>query len=469
MEKQTKLKAALYIRVSTEEQALDGQSAPAQEETLKQYCHAFGIEVADVYMDLGLSGRSLKERCGLRRLIDDCRRRSFDMVLVWKISRLSRNLKDLLYLIDVFERNDVHFASCSEKFDTSTPVGRMTLQLLGSIAEFERNTIVENVKLGLKEFARKGGKATSLLGYDNVGKSLVVNEREAGIVKKIFSLYTDSGMSFSEIAQQLNSLGYRTKRGSEFRSSSIAYVLNNPAYIGINRHGINTENEYCVDGTHPAIIDEEAWHKAQSINPRSKKRNAGTCVDQVPFKAICMQCNSPMKVFYAYSKGRKYKYLRCSSCSNYINVERLEKEAAQAMLEIINDSSKHAALMSLIDNSTENAHAGMEISSIAFEISRLEKSRSRYLSLFESFKLSDSKVFIERIDEIEGQIKNLKKKRLELVNEAARILQTDYDSYLGSLRVRLETAESSAVKQLAGCLINRIEVFKGEISFVLYL
>lgn len=470
MDKSVKVKAALYIRVSTEEQAQDGQSASAQTETLKQYCGAFDIEVADIYEDLGVSGKSLRDRRGLKRLLEDCSRKSFQLVLVWKISRLSRNLKDLLYLIDTFESNNVHFASCSEKFDTSTPVGRMTLQLLGSIAEFERNTIIENVKLGLKEFARKGGKAATLLGYDNIGKQLVINEREAGIVRLIFSLYSNSGMSFSAIAKYLNSLGYRTKRGSEFRSSSIAYVLRNPAYISINRHRMNSGSEYCINGVHPAIIDMETWNKAQGISSKiscnaARKDNNGS----LHLKAACARCKTVMRVFYACSKGKKYKYLRCSSCSNYVNYEKLESTVAHALARVVNDRSKWEALCGILCSNPVNEPAAMEIKAVDSDISRLEKSKSRYMELFESYKLSDTKAFIDRIAEIDKRLAVLSRKRLKLIEEAAAFRQPDNDTYFKGLNERLAQLEPSTIEQLAGCLVKTLEVYKGEIKILLYL
>lgn len=473
MEMQKKLKAALYIRVSTEEQAIDGQSASAQAETLKQYCFAFGIEIFDIYMDMGISGKSFKDRNELMRLIDDCSNSLFNMVLVWKISRLSRNLKDLLYLIDIFEKHNVHFTSCSEKFDTSTPVGRMTLQLLGSIAEFERNTIVENVKLGLDEFARKGGKASSVLGYDNIEKRLIVNESEAKIVKLIFSLYTEAGLSFSAIAKYLNSLGYRTKRGSEFRGSSISYAIRNPVYIGINRHRMNTKNEYSIRNAHQAIISTEQWNKAHSIIPDLRKRRVkNSChSDPSPFRVACMKCNSPMTIFYAHSKGKKYKYMRCVSCSNYVNVERLMKTVAEVFLTIIDDNAKQKAAYNLINQThTAYEHKSMEIASIDSEINRLKRSRTRYLRLFEDYKISDNIVFINRISEMEHQLDLLEKKKLALGKAVLSPNEhVDYEEYFKYLKKRLSSLEPVVLKQLSECLIKSIEAYKNEIKIVLYL
>lgn len=467
------LKAALYIRVSTEEQAIDGLSPSAQAETLKQYCSAFAIEVFDIFMDLGLSGKSLKNRNELKRLIEACGRKQFDMVLVWKISRLSRNLKDLLYLIDVFERYNVHFTSCSEKFDTSTPVGRMTLQLLGSIAEFERNTIVENVKLGLMEFARKGGKASSVLGYDNIDKKLVVNEGEAKIVKLIFSLYTESDMNYSAISKYLNSLGIRTKRGSEYRGSNISYIIHNPVYIGINRHSMNTENEYSVQGIHSAIIDSEQWDKAQNKSSKLNRRASGdtsNCSSSF-LKVNCKKCNFPMRVFYSYSRGKKYKYLRCCNCSNYLNYEKLTKAVSEAIIEAIDDKSLQKEVLGLIrKDSAAFGTTSIEIASLESEIKRLQKSKARYLSLFENYKIADSRTFVDRIAEIDIQIEQLKKKMLKLGKTFFSISETpDCEDYLAKLKTGILENNSDVLKQLSACLVKSIEAYKGEINIALYL
>ncbi|HYE83911.1 MAG TPA: recombinase family protein [Clostridia bacterium] len=472
MEIQKYLKAAIYIRVSTEEQAEDGQSASAQAETLKQYCSAYKIEVFDIYMDLGLSGKKLADRKELSRLVEDCVAGQFDLVLVWKISRLSRNLKDLLYLIDVFEKHNVHFASCSEKFDTSTPVGRMTLQLLGSIAEFERNTIVENVKLGLREFARKGGKASSVFGYDNADKKLTVNEHEAGIVKLIFSLYTEAAMSCTAIAGYLNSLGYRTKRGSEFRCSNISYIIHNPVYIGLNRHSMNTENEYSVQGMHPSIIDAGIWNKAQNRGKEMKRIPASADYDTDPlhFPVICMRCGSLMRVFYACSRGKKYKYMRCCSCSNYVNAVKLIEAVRDAILKLLDDNSVLAKAYSLVEQVPDGIRPDAAlIASIEAEINTLKKSKSRYLSLFEGYKISDTKVFLDRVEEIELRMKMLEKKKAEAVKAALTAnAPVNYEEYFCRLKERLSAQERAVLPRLY-CLVRYIEAFRDEISVVLYL
>ncbi|MGE5629821.1 MAG: recombinase family protein [Caulobacteraceae bacterium] len=422
MENSKKPKAAIYVRVSTEEQALEGQSAPAQIGTLKQYCGLYGIEVYKVYEDMGLSGKNLKDRPGLSELIADCSRTLFDMVLVWKISRLSRNLKDLLIIIDIFEKNNIHFISYSEKFDTSTPVGRMTLQLLGSIAEFERNTIVENVKLGLGEYARKGGKASSVLGYNNIGKKLVINEKESEAVKLIFDLYINSSMNCTAIALRLNELGFRTKRGLPFRGSGISAIISNPVYIGLNRHNINSGKEYTVQGHHDPIIDNDTWYKAQEKRSKNKaprrKQASGSSV--LSGYVECGHCGTLMNIFYTYSGNKTYRYYRCSNCravnkkrGNYINGDKLDSYVINVMKALLSCETVAADLRQfyLKLQASDMGSVNKPAETILKEIKRLKKCKSRYLKMFEAYKISDNITFVDRINDIDYQIKQLEEKR----------------------------------------------------------
>ncbi len=460
---QAKQKAALYIRVSTEEQAEEGQSAPAQAETLRQYCSAYGIEVYDLYQDLGFSGKRLSDRQGLARLLEDCRLGRFDLVLVWKISRLSRNLKDLLYLIDCFEANDVHFTSCSERFDTSTPVGRMTLQLLGSVAEFERNTIVENVKLGLTEFARKGGKSTTVLGYDNIDKSLVINEAEAGIVKLIFKLYTEGEMSCGAIADHLNSLCCKTKRGYAFRGSSIAYILHNPVYIGINRHRMKKDDSYSIQGQQPAIIDTMLWNKAQAVSASKQKKNYNMHKSgPAEYQVSCAKCHRRLKIFYCEAKGKKYVYYRCSCCSNYVNAVKLQESVNSAIAEALGDMTRRCSIYALLDS---KKYLGVktgcdEAFKLDAEIKKLKKSKERYLSLFEGYKLNDTQAFVERINEIEKRLKVLEQRKSEISSSAATSYKTDSE---------LTVLDKDDARMLSAILVKSIEAYRDNITVVLYL
>ncbi len=338
-------KAALYVRVSTEEQANEGQSISAQLETLKQYCKLYCIEIYDIYEDPGLSGKDTLNRPGLQRLLADAKCNCFNMVLVWKLSRLSRNLKDLLGIIDLFEKKDIVFSSYSEKFDTSTPVGRMTLQLLGSIAEFERNTIIDNVKLGLQEYARKGGKTGTVFGYDSSGRQLVINPSEAAIVRLIYHLYVQELWSLTEITNHLNQMGCLTKRGKPFRKDAVSVILENPVYIGQNRHQLGTGNEYCTAGSHLPIIEQELWQAVQKLrskNRSSRHRTPDKTDYPLSGKLLCPNCSKRLQGSSSFSKGKNYRYYRCKSCKYSCRAEALES-AVKAMLDGLEPALKTEA------------------------------------------------------------------------------------------------------------------------------
>lgn len=156
-------------------------------------------------------------------MLKDSEENKFDMVLVWKINRLSRKLADVLKMVELFEKNNVTFKSYSEPFETNTPAGKMQFQMMALISEFERGTIAQNVKMGMLARAREGKWCGNrVLGYDiapvegSLNKKrketkLVINEKEAESVRLIFNEYSN-GKGYKAITSKLNKLGYKTKK-----------------------------------------------------------------------------------------------------------------------------------------------------------------------------------------------------------------------------------------------------------------
>mgnify|MGYP001572944372 FL=1 len=149
------MKIAIYIRVSTEDQAKEGYSLEVQREYLESFAKREGLEIFKIYQDDGISGYST-ERPALKELLKDAKDRKFDLVLVYKIDRFSRNLKDLLNLVDELSTYGVGFKSATEPFDTTTSAGKLMFQQLGSFAEFERNRIAERVFPGMIKGVQRG-------------------------------------------------------------------------------------------------------------------------------------------------------------------------------------------------------------------------------------------------------------------------------------------------------------------------
>jgi site-specific DNA recombinase len=440
---------AIYVRVSTEEQAKEGHSIPAQIEVLTQYCKLFNIKIYNIYSDLGISGKDTKNRPGLNSLIADSKKGIFNTVLVWKISRLSRSLKDLLHMVDDFEKHDVSFISYSEKFDTSTAVGKMTLQVLGAIAEFERNTIVENVKLGMSEVVKSGRKAGgSVLGYDSIDKQLVINEKEADIVRLIYDKYVNEKYGFTKIVKYLNSNAYKTKRGGSFRIDSVGMILSNPIYIGLNRHQVGTENEHAIVGIHEPIIDKELFEQAQ-LRREARKDITARRHEEGIFLLTgmirCPLCGNKMGSSYSLSpkvtadgnkKVHRYRYYRCNTfqykrqCKgNLISADRIEKEVISYIANLVEnpDIVKHVLEMkqSKLKNDTKSTQR--ELNNLNAELLAAKNAKERYIKLFESGKdqISDINFIINKINEFDFKISEMETKIIHL--------QIDIDTSLSTI------------------------------------
>ncbi|HYF74966.1 MAG TPA: recombinase family protein, partial [Candidatus Nitrosocosmicus sp.] len=401
--------AALYIRVSTEEQATEGQSVDAQIDILTQYCKLYQIKIYQIYKDLGISGKDAKSRPGLIKMLQDARQNKFSMVLVWKISRLSRSLRDLLWILDELDKQQIVFSSYSEKFDTSTPVGKMTLQLLGSIAEFERNTIVDNVKLGLQEYAKKGGKTGTVLGYDNVNKQLIINQTEAEAVKLIYKLYTINQMSMSQIAEHMNVLGFRTKRSNKFNKDSIAVILSNPVYIGVNRHKIGQEDEYCTAGSQLQIIDADTWDAAQRLRDANKTKRPPRGI--TPFllsgKVQCPLCSCFMYGFTSHAGSKAYRYYRCKSCGTTSNAEKINDAVLVRLKKLLLNEEIIKHVLSVASQKKINSAEGSILVLQNKELQRSKNMMDRYIMLLNQTEFSSSSVILDKIKDLEAKIMEL--------------------------------------------------------------
>jgi len=276
------VETAIYIRVSTEEQAQEGFSIRAQEQKLKDFARIKDWSIYKIYMDEGISGKNLVDRPAMQEMIADIEKGEVKNVLVFKIDRLTRSTADLVYLIDLFNQQDCAFNSLTESIDTQTASGRMFLKIIGIFAEFERENIIERTKVGIERKVREGysiGGSTSY-GYDRPKHQKVqtINEAEAEIVKEVFEMFVNQGVAITDIARRLNVRKVLSKKEGTWGSTSIRRLLANMNYIGNVRHHIRDEkNEYSVEGLHEPIIPEEQFTLAQKLlesNKRATPRKA---------------------------------------------------------------------------------------------------------------------------------------------------------------------------------------------------
>lgn len=223
------MKAALYVRVSTEDQASNGVSLSMQEERLRAYAKARDWQVTKVYVDDGASAKTL-DRPALTRLMEDARARKFEAVCIFKLDRLTRSVHDLGTLLEFFDKRDLGLVSLSESFDATTAVGRLMMNLLGSVSQWEREIIGERTSAALRHkrnHLRVYGEVP--FGFKRIGDRLEPLDRELAIVRRMYGLRRDS-LTLRAIADTLNRDRIRTKKGKQWAAEQVRYILLNELY-----------------------------------------------------------------------------------------------------------------------------------------------------------------------------------------------------------------------------------------------
>ncbi|MGZ8403727.1 MAG: recombinase family protein [Rhodoplanes sp.] len=273
--------------------------------------------VPDRYDDGGFSGGTL-ERPALQRLLADIEAGRVDVVVVYKIDRLSRSLMDFAKLVEVFDRNNVTFVSVTQSFNTTTSMGRLTLNILLSFAQFEREVIGERIRDKFAALRKKGmwmgGWAP--LGYDVKDRKLVVNEAEAATVWTMFLRFLRVG-SMTRLTVALRSEGMRTKSGKPVDKGYLYRILNNRVYIGEAVHkGI------AYSGEHTAIIDRTLWDRVHDIIGESPRKRAMRTRAQTPalLKGLIFgPTGAAMTPAHTRWNGKLYRY--------YVSTDMLKRDA----------------------------------------------------------------------------------------------------------------------------------------------
>ncbi|KZU09630.1 Phage DNA invertase [Lactiplantibacillus plantarum] len=370
-----------YIRVSTRDQAVDGYSLDVQRAQIKDYCDQHpGMVLGKIYADEGISGSTIAKRPGIRSLLSDAKAKQFDGVVVWKNSRIARNTRDLLTIIDIFQRNGVSFMSVSEKFDLDTPQGKFMLTIMGTVSELERNNIAENVYLGEYKRAQDGyANVGQVLGYDpgvdDHGRNiLVVNPSEAKIIQLIFRQY-DAGNGYLAIAKQLNA---RYRNWDKKR-----------------RNGKN-DKPLLVEGRHKAIISQDLWkrvterrklmHRLPAWNYNGKNLLTGLL--------RCPECGGSMVISNTTNKLKsgttRTRYYVCSKAKrhggchrNSIRADEAERLVEQKLVYVMMtpDIAKH--IVNCMDQERDRLIGDVRtiISNKQHEIADVKQKLDRYDNL----------------------------------------------------------------------------------------
>jgi len=249
-------RAAIYCRVSTEDQAKEGFSLGAQRRKLEAFCAARAWEIGGVYVDDGYSGRTTDRPAYLHMMAE---RDRWDVLLVIKMDRIHRNAKNFMVMMEELGAWGKQFASVQENFDTSTAMGRFVMDIIQRIAQLESEQIGERVYMGMAQKAKRGGGSLGSphpYGYRIVDGRYVVDRPEADAVRSIFRRYLE-GESLEAIARGLDQDGVPTKRGGPWRKQTVAAILANPLYCG----KIEWDGQ-SVPGSHEPIVSADDFERA---------------------------------------------------------------------------------------------------------------------------------------------------------------------------------------------------------------
>lgn len=276
------MKAALYTRVSTEEQAEYGFSLDAQKRRLYEYCNSNNIEIYNIYTDEGISGHSITKRVALQKLLKDAKAKLFDLVVVYKTDRLSRNLLDLLTIKKELDVYDIELRMSDESIDTTDDTGMTMFSIMGAFAELERKKITERMMTGKRQLIRstktklKQGIIPYGYIYDDINKSYVVNDLYREQIIQIYEKYAH-GESYSAILRWMrdNNINFGNTNKKVWHISDTIRIIKNPiykgyagiSYSGMYRYSRAIKNEpilFKATNVEP-IVSEELWDKCNSI------------------------------------------------------------------------------------------------------------------------------------------------------------------------------------------------------------
>ncbi len=456
--KQMEKWCAVYTRKSSDENLnSDFTSLDAQRESCQSFIQSRKEEGWQVYPerfdDAALSGGNTK-RPALQRILNAVRQGKIQAVVVYKYDRLSRNMKDFVHILDLFDQHGVAFISVTQQFDTSTSIGRIFQTMLMGFAQFERELVSERTRDKRAAMIQKGKwpGGMPIIGYDvdSENRKLDLNPKEAKQAKDQFMFYLKE-KSLSRTARKLHEHGYRIKQwitkagnekgGGRYTKTNLDQILRNPLYIGKLRH-----KDKLFDGLHKSIIEETLFNRVQKLLSRNGGFHKSLSQDKHDFLlrglVHCATCHSFMSPNFAYSKGKKYFYYKCvkvmkldkNECSvgsaparelealvverlgvlgkSKILVEKIVKEAREASLNGVNPLREQKKR--LMD-----------------EIQKVNQEAKKLVSVLGSGNTNQEKnrFILERLNELEGQKKNLETKlsetEIQLKQLEERIIDTE--------------------------------------------
>lgn len=401
------IKAGIYIRVSTEDQAREGFSLPEQEKRLIELCNENHIEIYKIYRDAGISAKKGNKRPSFEELLQDIKDKKCNTIVALKLDRVTRSIFDWENLMDFLDKNEAYIVCANDEVDTTNANGKLLTRLLISVSQNEIERTSERTKFGMIGAIKAGHiPGVTPIGYDREDKKLIINPITSEIVKRIFEMYSH-GKSHFAIRNILNEEQVLGK--SNWQDSSIRRILENPVYKGDYLSNKGKKNECYYNDVCPPIVSRDLWELCQEQGAKNSKNYIRKEDYYFLQKLKCPTCGRILGGKATKKKnGTSYYYYQCHNCKNNINENTIEEQ----MIGILNDIFEYDAIVNnfflpLLKNKIENPKANYE-KELSIQKQKQERIRQAYIN--GSFELD---VFEKENKIIEDNIKALETKILE--------------------------------------------------------
>ncbi|OGQ00334.1 MAG: hypothetical protein A2Z40_04395 [Deltaproteobacteria bacterium RBG_19FT_COMBO_60_16] len=425
-------RVGFYTRISTDE---DHQkySLGAQSERLEAFCRAqYGDDwrLHKIYRDME-SGIHMN-RPGLEEMIFDAEARAFDVLLVFRVDRLSRKVRELAQMVDELAKHGVILKSITEPFDTANAAGKMMLQMLGVFAEFEHATIVERTKVGMEKKAKSGKWVGGVVPYGyqlDPEKGLVVKEEEAIVVRKMFQMYAFGRQGVHTICHMLNEAGYRKRTGHAWDKRVILHIIKSPVYVGKVRW-----RDAIYEGTHESVVSEVLYDKAKGILKDRAESLSGRRFDNGDERLLagvikCSRCKSHMVGVSTHKKDRRFPYYLCSKRWNtrecdqdYIRADHVEATILQDIKAMFRDEPFIARVREEANKRLVAAKPDLEkeIAWLENQMTKAQGAIDRYFDAFETGTLK-AELCSEKVGDLNTRLVGLEAEKRDLETRRARL------------------------------------------------
>src|SRR5579863_5592452 len=468
------VRVATLTRISTDEvnqpYSLEAQAIGLDSFVASQPGHTITHRFVDQ-----ASGATL-DRPGLQAALAAARSGHFDVLLVYRIDRLTRSIVGLMSIVEELEAAGVALRSATEPIDTQGPVGRMLLQLLGIFAEFERSLLIDRITKGFERKAARGewlgGPGPYGYDLDPATKTLIPNTDEAAVVQVIFNKYVSERVGATALANWLNDTGRRSRRGGLWTNQTVLRLLRNPVYVGKISH-----DETVHEGKHEPILDDATFDAAQQIlNERAAESTAlapTTSEYLLTGLVRCLACEGAYVGVSAHGRSSTYRYYACRTrqvsgargCPGHrVPADDLEAAVIDTLLSLYGDLNlfEDAIHGAYEDSENERPRLEDELASTEAQLRDTTASIDRYLRAFEAGTMPET-ICAPRVAELSDRRTELTAHRDQLqvqlrTTAPATPSRQELEGLAAKARNALTEGSPEQIKQTLAALVDRVEI-----------